>query len=163
MKRIMNRFMAFFLLAALLFSSTSSIGVFATESFDNSEFNLFAVVGEISDEFISEATEIIQNNLDDSYFSSITMTLGEATMRVDGSEETLAYPAIASEDEILLPIFDIARAIGVEDIFIDDATGDVFVVNAAGEETAVKRYFDIDTAQMDEFVVSEDGAITALR
>ena len=102
---------------------------------DNPGFNLFEVAGEIPESFISEVTDLIQSNWEENYFSAITMKLGEAEMFVDGSKGAVTNPAYIDKGEIMLPIIDIAYAVGA-DVDIDETTGNITIIND-GETTII--------------------------
>jgi thermitase len=119
-------FLALILLALALIPS----GIFtvsAAEGGDNIEFNLFEIIDEISEEFVAETTGLIESNWDENYFSTIIITCGETQMFVDGSQETLSSPVVIEDGEVMLPLADIAAAVGAE-VEIDEITGDITIM-----------------------------------
>jgi alpha-tubulin suppressor-like RCC1 family protein/subtilisin family serine protease len=143
-KFIKNHFallLVLFLLAASLIPGgailSASMGI--DESLD---FNLFEVAGEISETFVSETTELIRDNWEENYFSAITMKLGEAEMFVDGSKEAVSSPAVKEKGKIMLPIVDIAYAVGAT---VDvDETGESITIENDGETTIIDTPIDND-------------------
>ena len=67
--------------------------------------------GGYSSDFVSASIKIIQDNWQSTYFSSITMTIGEDNLTIDNKEIDVA-PAVIEDGELILPIDDIAQIIG---------------------------------------------------
>jgi uncharacterized repeat protein (TIGR02543 family) len=131
MKKFIVKPQLLLLVLLLLAISTIPFGLFTVSAADggeNTDFNLFEIIGEIPQDFIDETTEMIESNWDENYFSSITIKLGETEMYVDGSVEMISIPAIMEDGEILLPIIDIANAVGAE-VDIDEEAGSITIFN----------------------------------
>ena len=76
--------------------------------------------------FFGEAARSLQATAEEEpYISYIKLTLGNDTMVVDGEEVSVVPPLIAGGDT-LLPIVDIAEALGAE-IDFDDSTGEITI------------------------------------
>lgn len=80
-------------------------------------------------QFFGEAAKLLQDSAqeDESYFSSITLTLDKDTMLVDGIEMPVLSPYMADSGE-MLPITDIAEAIGAQ-VDIDSVSGEITIEN----------------------------------
>ena len=140
MKRIIGKYRVLFfglLLLAILLIPHGVSAASAGDGEKNLEFNLFEVIGDIPAAFVLETTELIESNWDENYFSSIVISLGETEMLVDGSAEILSNPAVIDGGQIMLPIIDIANAVGA-DVEIDETTGAVTIIND-GEETIIEQ------------------------
>ena len=93
-------------------------------------------------EFVNATIAITQENWQDNYFSSVTMTLGEDLLMIDG-QRVRAESAEIEAGELILPIADIARVIGVEN-YIGESAGDPAGMGnsktaGAGGQAAQKR------------------------
>ena len=72
-------------------------------------------------DFVSAAIKMIEENWKESYFSEISMTIGEENLTIDGNEMPAAAPSVEN-GQLILPIVDIAQAIGDEDLIDDSAS-----------------------------------------
>ena len=70
--------------------------------------------GDYSSDFVSAAVAVIREDWSDSFFTSITMTIGEGKLTIDG-QDVKAAPASIENGELILPIEDIARVIAGDD------------------------------------------------
>lgn len=65
-------------------------------------------------EFVNKVISVIQDTWQDEYFSCATITLGEKSMVVDGREVELDRAAAVVGGELVLPVAEIAEALGSE-------------------------------------------------
>ena len=161
-KQILKRFLAL-ILALLLFGAPTFLtgGSPAAAAAEGSQFNLFETVGNISGEFISATTEIIRENWDDGYFSSIVMKLGTSEMTVDGDKQETSFPAVMEDGELMLPIIDVASAAGMS-AYVDETTGDITIETDGGDkiiDNSPDGGFSISSAPPDEIRVFDDGTV----
>jgi len=125
--------------------------------------------GGCPDSFRSAVTEIIGENWDqDGYFGIIRLPLEESVMYIDGVMLATSSPSVRYQDNITLPIADIATAIGGV-VFVND--GIVHVAYDGAITPIVPAYgmpwgmASIDTVQdilrVDIAVVDDDVLITS--
>ncbi|MCL2151985.1 MAG: S8 family serine peptidase [Oscillospiraceae bacterium] len=143
MKRL-RKYIGILLALALLLSGISmgstSIGALLDQN---------AGVGGSSPEFVSAAISIIQENWQDNYFSSATMTIGEDKLTIDG-QDTNAASAIIEDGELFLPIADIAEIIGFEADRYDDESA------ASGTSAFSYDKDDAESMGVDGFASQEE-------
>jgi len=101
-------------------------------------------------EFHDAVMAIIQENWQDDFFASITMTIGENNMNIDGREIEIEMAAEFIGDELVLPIADIAEAIGEEVVL--DARGRTGFTNMA-LKTDVEQVLNLDIQIDDDRIV----------
>ena len=107
------------------------------------QFNLFDILSDSSDEFISEAVKVINENWSDNYFSAITMTVGETELSIDGDDVDIAYPAVVDGGELMLPLIDVAEVVGATVVTEND--DDAFIIINDGESKQLEApYFDAE-------------------
>lgn len=164
MKKTITRVLALTVVMMIVLLSFP-VGVFAdVENNEPSrEFNIFLDAGEITDEFISQTSQIIAENWSDDYFSSITMTLGEDVMLVDGEEVELSAGAFLNkDDDLFLPVAELAETMGATaevnqqtgDILIETPTGQINLNSFADDDSLVNT---AEQTQIGEAVTEEDN------
>lgn len=77
--------------------------------------------------FIQAARKLIDYHWDENYFSTISMKTGEDKMLVDGEERSIT-PPVLDNGEFMLPVVDIAKAVG-DEVHIDKDNGQITVVD----------------------------------
>ena len=159
MKKTITRVLALTVVMMIVLLSFP-VGVFADveNSEPSREFNIFLDAGEITDEFISQTSQIIAENWSDDYFSSITMTLGEDVMLVDGEEVELSFtPSLNNEDKLFLPVPELAETIGAT-VEINQQTGNILVETSDGQTNLTEFANDSDFVIQEEHVLNSEIA-----
>ena len=162
MKQKLFRILSAFLGVILVISMVPTFAL-AKED-EEREFNIFLDAGEISDEFVSQTSQIIARNWSDDYFSSITMTLGEDVMLVDGEQVELSVvPSLNNEDELFLPVPELAETIGAT-VKINQQTGNILVETTDGQTILKEFVNDSDFVIQEEYVynseITENSQVT---
>lgn len=160
MKRLLS------LLVLILFIIVQIVPVATFASSEN------AVNDSVNFAFIQAARELINDNWDDSFFSTISLKTGDSKMFIDGEERDITPPVLEGEN-LMLPAIDIAKAVG-DDVHIDKEDGQVTVVDEAEEkdvvfdtpaESNMQRSLSSSGSQMNdltEVTVDNDGYMQGL-
>ena len=143
----MKRILTYILAIIILFSGLTVLAVSSqySEYLDETESSYI-----FTEEFVDAANNIILEHRRGNYFSHITMTIGEYNMNIDGREIEIGMAAEFIGDELILPIVDIAEAIGEEAVL--DARGRTYGANMALRED-VEQAFNLDIQQVDDMVI----------